>query len=83
MSETTLYALARKRSGLFGSWKKLGLLAKIPRSHLSVAHKRRGTVLWFTFTDTTSGLPLEVEATPVGNLGINDFLKALDSKSQG
>ncbi|WP_155293066.1 hypothetical protein [Rhodococcoides fascians] len=51
MSETTLYALARKRSGLFGSRKKLGLLAQIPRSHLSVTHKRRGNVLLFKLTD--------------------------------
>ncbi|WP_141216933.1 hypothetical protein [Rhodococcus sp. 14-2483-1-2] len=82
MSETTLYALARKRFGLFGSWKKLGLLTRIPRSHLTVTHKRRGTVLHLTFTDTTSGVPLEVETTPVGNLGINDFLKRLESTTQ-
>jgi hypothetical protein len=82
LSETTLYALGRKRSGLFGSWKKLGLLTRIPRSHLTVAHKRRGTVLHVTFTDTTSGVPLEVETTPVGNLGINDFLKRLEGTTQ-
>ncbi|OZC52425.1 hypothetical protein CH286_02185 [Rhodococcus sp. WWJCD1] len=51
MSETTLYALARKRSEVFGSWQKLGLLAEIPRSHLSVAHRRRGNVLLSTLTD--------------------------------
>lgn len=82
LSETTLYALARKRSGLFGSWKNLGLLTKIPRTHLSVTHQRRGTVLRMTFTDTTSGVALEVETAPVGNLGIDDFLKTLESTSQ-
>lgn len=83
LSETTLYALARKRSGLFGSWKNLGLLVKIPRRHLNVTHRRRGTVLHLTFTDTTSGVALEVETAPVGNLGIDDFVKTLDSTSQG
>ncbi|MCD2104433.1 hypothetical protein O4214_05800 [Rhodococcus erythropolis] len=73
--------MARKRSGLFGSWKNLGLLTKISRSHLSVTHQRRGTVLRTTFTDNTSGVALEVETPPVGNLGIGEFLKALDGTS--
>ncbi|OZE37637.1 MULTISPECIES: hypothetical protein [unclassified Rhodococcus (in: high G+C Gram-positive bacteria)] len=79
VSETTLYALGRRRSGLFGSWRHQQLLVKIARTHLEITHRQRGTVLHITLADKTSGIALDVEAALVGNLGIRKFLDTIES----
>ncbi len=78
-SPTSVYALGRDRLGVVGGWRNLTPLLKIERRHLRVAHRLRGVVMQIDLTDTTTGSTFEVEARPMGNLGVTEFLQNLES----
>ena len=79
LSADKLHILGRDSTALVGHWKDLEHVASIPRDSLSVARHRQGTTLAIELTDITTGVTLEFEARPIGNLGVEDLLKELQS----
>ncbi|WP_263092107.1 hypothetical protein [Curtobacterium sp. RIT-PI-V] len=78
IAEDKLHILGRDATGIVGHGKDLELVATIPRSSLAVERHHRGTTLAIELTDTTTGVTLEFEARPLGNLGVKDLLRELE-----
>ncbi|MBN9211585.1 MAG: hypothetical protein BGO45_07070 [Microbacterium sp. 71-36] len=79
LSETKLYILGRRSTGLVGGWKDLSPVAHIDRDHLEVNRRHSGTVRVLELTDTTTGTTLEFEAQNIGGLGLDDLLGRLEN----
>lgn len=77
LSEHNLHILGRDSTALVGHWNDLERVASIARNSLSVARHHQGTVLAIELTDISTGVTLEFEARPIGNLGVKDLLKEL------
>jgi hypothetical protein len=80
LTEDKLHVLGRNSTALVGHWDDLQIVATILRSTLAVARHHRGTTLVVELTDTTTGVTLEFEARPLGNLGVKDLLRQLDDQ---
>lgn len=77
VSPTTVYALGRRRTGMFMGWSTLDPLLKIDRRHLEVRSRRRISHREIVLVDTTTGSEFRVEAQNIGNLGAKRFLAEL------
>lgn len=80
LSETKLYVLGRRSTGVVGGWKNLDPVAHIDRSALGVRRRHSGTARVIELTDTSTGKTLEFEALNIGGLGLKDLLAPLQNK---
>lgn len=83
ISKDNLHVLGRNSTAVVGPWSDLELVASIPRPRLAVERHHRGITLVVELTDTETGVTLEFEARPFGNLGVKDLLKDLQDSGTG
>lgn len=78
VSESVVHVLGRYTTSPLGGWDDMVPIGRFDRSGLRVEHRHSGALHLVKLADRSGRTTLELEAKPVGNLGVSDLLALLE-----
>lgn len=79
VSTSTVHVLGRYTTSPLGGWDSMVPIGRFDRSGLRVEHHRSGALNVVKLIDASGRTTFEIEAKPVGNLGVTDLLAILEA----